>query len=195
MSQDFYNGELAVRIYDVDANGKPVVNNNGPDFKLQFSGTALDTATSSAFNIKGKLAITTQPVQTVAGATMANVVVEIRNNDNQVITTATDEITASINTDTHSGKSSSVSTVSSGSSETASGGIATFGSMVIPKNGVGFDLQFAGAALDSVVSSTFTMEGVLAVATQPTDTVAGATISSVVVEIHNAVGVKMACWP
>ena len=71
-----------------------------------------------------------------------------------------------------------------GGTAAASNGVATFNSLSIDRNGAGFVLQFAAANMAGTVdSSGFVIQGVLAVQHQPSTTIAGASMSDVVVGV------------
>ena len=137
---------------------------------------------SNAFVIQGKLLVVTQPSTTVAGATMTNVVVRVVDSNDAVIDSAVDAVTATMKTDGHAGATASAFT--GGTATAATGGAATFNGIAISRNGPGFVLTFTATNMAADVdSSAFVIQGKLLVFTQPSVTVAGATMTNVVVKV------------
>ncbi len=166
------------------------INNLGTGYTLSVTDGALTGATSTAFNIvvgaASKLVISTQPVNTVAGATMASVVVQITDIAGNVVTGNTSNVTMAILTNPGGGTLGGTVTVA------AVNGVATFSNLNINKTGVGYTLRATDGGLSSATSSAFNITpgaaSQLAFSTQPANTAAGATMASVVVQVQDANG-------
>ena len=135
-----------------------------------------------------KLAFGQQPSTTVAGAAITPAVtVQILDNKNKLVTTATHAVTLAISTNPGGGTLSGTLTVN------AVGGIATFSTLSIDKIGNGYTLQATATGLTSATSSAFNITpgaaAQLAFEQQPSNATAGATISpAVTVRILDALG-------
>lgn len=105
------------------------LNRSGKNFKLSGSATGLRSATSAAFSIPTELVFTTQPASTSIGATMANVVVTVRDSAGNTDTTYTGNITVAIYSSTAAGVLSGTKTVA------AVAGVATFSTLSINLEG------------------------------------------------------------
>ena len=110
-----------------------------------------------------KLAFTTQPVNTTAGATMANVVVQIQDANGNAVAQSGTAITLTLNG----------STLYSGTNpqNTDASGKATFNDLVIRQAGTGLTFGAAGGGLTGATSSSFNITAAaankLAFTTQP----------------------------
>ena len=163
----------------------------GTGYTLDADGASLTTVTSSTFNITvgtaSQLVFTTQPGNGTGGSALSTQpVVTIQDAGGNTVTTATDNITLSINANPGSGSLSGTATVA------AVSGVATFSGLSIDKVGTGYTLDADGASLTTVTSSTFNITvgtaSQLVFTTQPSNTSAGGTMSSVVVTIQDAGG-------
>ncbi|HSD32083.1 MAG TPA: hypothetical protein VLB49_09255 [Gemmatimonadales bacterium] len=162
---------------------------NGYTIRATSSGLASDT--SVAFNITpgpaSQLAFTTQPANTAAGATMANVVVTARDAQGNTATGFTGDVAMAIGTNPGSG------TLSGTLSVPAVSGVATFSNLRIDKVGTGYTLTASATGPTSATSTTFNITvgaaAKLAFGQQPTSTTGGAAISpAVTVRILDANG-------
>jgi hypothetical protein len=131
-----------------------------------------------------KLAFTTQPVSTTAGATMASVVVQIQDANGNAVSQSGTAITLTLNGSTLYGGTNP--------RNTAAGGAATFNDLVIRQAGSGLTLAAAGGGLTGTTSSSFNITAAgankLVFTTQPANTTAGATMATVVVQIQDIYG-------
>src|SRR5207249_4223630 len=155
----------------------------GTGYTLTASSTGLTGATSTAFNITvgaaTKLAFGTQPSNTAAGTSISPAVtVQVQDAGGNLVTTSTASITVAIGTNPGSGTLSGTTTV------TASGGVATFSNLSINKTGTGYTLSATSSGLTSATSGAFNITAgtatQLVFGQQPTNTVAGVSISPAV---------------
>ena len=150
-------------------------------------GTAAPKNNSSQTGIVGgMLAFSVQPSNTTAGTLISPAVqVEVQDASGTKVTTATNSITLAIGANPGGGALSGTTTVN------AVSGVATFSDLSIDKAGVGYDLVVSAAGLTGATSTAFNIVAgaalKLAFSVQPSDTVAGASISPAVeVEIQDA---------
>ena len=166
------------------------------------SASGLLGAVSVSFDITPlppELAFLSQPSDTEAGGTITPAVqVEIQNASGSRITDATNMVFISIQSDPNGGSSVLSGTEDIGSGffqKAAVAGVATFSDLSIDLEGSEFSLQAASAGFDPIISADFDVTAPppeLAFLTQPSDTVAGGTISPAVqVEIQNASGSRI----
>ena len=163
----------------------------GTGYTLSASSGVLTSATSNTFNITAgvpaKLAVTTQPTNTVSATAISpSVVVQIQDAAGN-LTTSTANVVMAIGTNPGSGTLSGTTTVA------AVAGSATFSTLNIDKAGTSYTLSATSGVLTSATSNTFNITAgaaaKLAVITQPTNTVAGVAISpAVTVQIQDAAG-------
>lgn len=164
----------------------------GTGYTLVASSTGLSSATSSTFNITpsaaNKLGYTVQPSQVQAGATITPAVnVAVQDQFGNTITTdnAT-SITIAIQANPGGG------TLSGTLTRTVSSGIATFNDLSINNTGVGYTLRATGGGYTLIDSQAFNVIPASAAklrivsGSQPTNTQAGASISTVQVEVLDA---------
>ncbi|MSQ23068.1 MAG: hypothetical protein EXR58_00725 [Chloroflexi bacterium] len=148
------------------------------------TGGLANAATSNIFAVAAPhLVFTSQPVDTTAGATMANVVVTIADLSNATLS---------------SDNSTQITLVVSGGGSFASGtnprtavsGVATFNNLVINSATYTFTTTTNNASMTNAVpSDAFTIfVPHLTFTTQPVGTTAGATMSGVVVTVQDLVG-------
>jgi hypothetical protein len=139
-----------------------------------------------------KLVFDTQPTSTAAGATISPAVtVRIEDANGNLITGDTRNVTIAIGTNPAGGTLNGTKTVA------AVGGIATFSTLSINNAGNGYTLVATASGLTSATSTSFNITGgttpgtptKLAFGTQPSNTLAGATITpAVTVRIEDANG-------
>jgi hypothetical protein len=138
---------------------------------------------------QAQLLFTQQPSDTVAGQSVSPAV------QVAIVDPATNIPIAFDNTDIVTvaiGNNPGGGTLSGTLSRTVSGGVATFNNLSIDKTGAPYTLVASGASLSAVTSSGFAVTPAgadhLLFLQQPTDTAAGQTISTVIVEIVDAFG-------
>ena len=164
----------------------------GTGYTLTASSSGLTGATSSAFNITAgavtKLVFGTQPSNTAAGSSITPAVtMQVQDAGGNLVTTSTASITVAIGTNPGSGTLSGTTTI------TASGGVATFSNLSINKTGNGYTLSATSTGLTSATSSAFNITAgaatQLVFSQQPTNTVAGSSISpAVTLQVEDANG-------
>ena len=168
------------------------INNAGTGYTLAASATGLTSATSNAFNVIGaatQLKFTVQPSNVAAGASItAAVAVSVEDALGNVVTTgaaATSQITIAIGTNPSSGTLSGTATVA------AVAGVATFSTLSINKAGTGYTITASATNLTGATSSAFNVTvgaaAKLVFTTQPSNRVAGGTITAVL-NIQDAQG-------
>ncbi len=167
----------------------------GVGYTLVASASGLSGATSSSFNITAgtpaKLAFTVQPSNTAAGGSISPAVnVEVQDDFSNKIANATSSVTIAIGTDPGGGTLSATPV-------NAASGVATFSDLSLDKVGVGYTLAVSASGLTGATSSPFNITAgaaaKLAFTAQPSDSVAGASISpTVVVEVQDSFSNKIA---
>lgn len=129
------------------------LNQTGIGYTLVATSGALTDATSTAFDISAvpdHLAFFVQPSDATAGASMTpSIEVEIQDNTNNRVTTATNSITLAIANNPGGGALSGTQTRS------AVAGVATFGDLSINKTGTGYTLAATSGSLTSAMSAGF----------------------------------------
>ena len=159
------------------------INKVGTGYTLTASASGLTTATSGAFNVTAgaaaKVVFTAQPTNTTAGAAVSPAVqVTVEDSQNNVVTTATNQITIAIGTNPSSGTLSGTAQVN------AVAGVATFSNLSINSAGTGYTLAASATALTGATSNAFNVlvgaAAKLAITTQPTNAAAGAAINPAV---------------
>ncbi len=151
---------------------------------------SLNTDTSAGFTVAvgaaNKLGYSVQPSSQVAGVAISPAVaVAVQDAGGNTVTSSSATVTVAIATNPGGG------TLSGTLSVAASSGVASFSSLSINKTGTGYTLNSTAASLTASLSSAFDITpGVaskLAVTTQPTTVVAGASISpAVTVTVQDA---------
>jgi alpha-tubulin suppressor-like RCC1 family protein len=164
----------------------------GTGYDLTATSTGLTGDTSDPFNITAapasQLVVTVEPSNTTAGVAIApSVQVEVRDAFDNLVSSATNAVTAAIGTNPGAG------TLSGTTTQSASGGTATFDDLSIDAAAAGYTLTFSATGLTGDVSTTFDISAAaaaqVAFTTQPTNTTAGASITPAVqVEIQDAFG-------
>jgi hypothetical protein len=166
------------------------LNKTGTGYTLVASATGLTSATSSAFNIlpgtAAKLAFLTQPSDTGAGVPITPAV-QVAIQDSLGNTTAsTANVTVALGTNPSGSTLSGITTVA------AINGVATFGNLSLNKQGTGYTLAVTSASVTGVTSSAFNITAGapyrVLITQQPTNTVAGATLSPVQVTVLDPSG-------
>jgi hypothetical protein len=130
------------------------INKVGTGYTLGASSGSLTTATSTGFDITpgaaAKLAFTVQPSNVVASATIAPAVqVSILDTFDNLVTSATDNVTVAIGNNPSSGTLSGTTTVA------AVNGVATFSNLSINLVGTGYTLAASSGSLTGATSSAF----------------------------------------
>ena len=165
------------------------INKVGTAYTLAATATGLTNGTSAGFNVINSVAthlvFSSQPGNTVAGATIGSFTVTALDASNNVAADFTAAIAVGILNNAGGG------TLSGTASVTAVAGVATFSTLGINKSGVGYTLAASAGALTSATSNGFTITpGVathLAFFAQPTNATAGVAIApSVVVNALDA---------
>jgi hypothetical protein len=163
--------------------GSLSINKTGTGYTLKATSGSLGAATSSTFNIApgtaSQLAFGQQPTNTPAGSTISPAVtVQILDANGNVVTTDnSDAVTIGLGANPGGGTLSGTLTV------TAQNGLASFSSLSISTPGTGYTLTATSGSLAGATSATFnvTQAGThLFFGQQPTDTVAGSSISPAV---------------
>jgi hypothetical protein len=176
--------------------GISINNTTGAGYTLLASSGSLQSGVSNAFDIfgaKNKLGFTTQPSNTVAGATMSTVRVAIQDANGATITSgngSTDNVSLAILANPGGG------TLTGGASVAAVAGIATFPALSINNAGNGYTFQATAATLPNptVTSNIFNVAPVgapakLAFQQQPSNAVSGSAIApSITVRVLDASG-------
>ena len=163
----------------------------GSGYTLQASSGALAPVISNGIDIYGvktKLAFTTQPSTTTAGATMPTVRVTIQDAANNRVATATDSVTIAIGTNPATGTLSGTLKVA------AVAGVATFSNLSINNAATGYTLSTTATGLTTAASTAFNVAAVgpaskLVFVSQPSNVVSGVAISpSFAVQVQDAGG-------
>jgi alpha-tubulin suppressor-like RCC1 family protein len=163
-------------------------------YTLTASATGLTSATSSAVTVApgaaAKLAASSPPATVVAGTAISPTLqVTVQDAFSNTVTSATTNVTVAIT----SGTGASGATLGGTATVAAANGIATFSTLTIDKAASGYTLSASATGLTSATTSAITVSpGVatkLAASVQPTNTVAGASISpSVQFVVQDALG-------
>jgi hypothetical protein len=129
------------------------INLAGSGYKLMASATSLTSVTSTVFNVTGvasQLVFTVEPSNVAPNATITPAVqVSIEDNQGNVITSATNNITLAIKNNPNFG------TLGGTLTQAAVSGVATFSDLSIDNGGNGYTLQATAAPLTSAISSSF----------------------------------------
>ena len=158
-------------------------------YTLVATGGGLTQATSTPFNVTvgpaAKLGFHIQPTNTVAGASITPIVVEIEDaGGNRVTSGGPVSVGIAILNNTGGG------TLSGTTPKNSSNGLATFSNLSIDKTGVGYTLRATSGSLTAAISSGFDITPAaadhLAFIVQPSSTLGGQTITpAVVVEVRD----------
>lgn len=130
------------------------INFAGNNYVLSAAATGLTGTTSSAFNITvgpgTQLAFSQQPTNTEDGNPITPAVtVNVEDAGGNLVTTSTATVTMAIGTNPSGG------TLSGTTSVAAAGGVATFSTLSINKDGTGYTLSATGTGLSTATSTTF----------------------------------------
>ena len=167
------------------------INAAASGYSLQASATSLTGASSTTFNITSaaaaKVVFTTEPPVSVVSEQTFAPAVSIEDAFGNVVTSATNQITVSIQNNPSSGILGGTTAVN------AAGGVSAFSNLTIDKAGAGYTLAAASTGLTGSVSSAFSVTAgaaaKLAYQQQPTNIAAGSSITPpVTVAIEDAVG-------
>lgn len=127
----------------------------GTGYTLTAVGNAVLAAVSAPFSVVpgtgSALAVTATPSDTVAGATLGAVRVEIRDLAGNRVPSATDSITLAV----QSGTGSAGAVLAGTTRRAAVGGVATFNDLSIAKSGDGYGLTASAAGLGSASAGYF----------------------------------------
>ncbi|HUQ06163.1 MAG TPA: Ig-like domain-containing protein [Kofleriaceae bacterium] len=160
----------------------------GTGYTLTAAASGLTGATSNAFNITPgaatQLVITVEPSNVTAGAAIApSVVVQARDALGNLDTSYTAQVTATKNTGPAPGSLTGTTAVS------AVGGVATFSNLRVDRTG-SYTLAFNASGVTGDTSASFVVSPGsathLVFSAQPTNTAAGATISTVTISALDA---------
>ena len=150
----------------------------GSGYTLTAASNALTGATSTTFTISSaaaaKLAFSIQPTSSVAGDPLSPAIqVEIRDANDNLVTTARDEVTIAF------GNNAGAGTLTGTKKVNAINGIASFTGLWINKAAAGYTLSAASGSLTNATSTAFTISPAapakLGFANQPPVSVAGNT--------------------
>ena len=168
------------------------INKSATGYVLTATDGNLVSANSSTFAISAAsadhLAFSVMPTNTVASHSLNPAVkVQVLDQFGNLVTTDTSNVTVAIGNNPGSGS------LSGTTSEAAVGGVATFGNLSIDAAGTGYALSAADGSLTGALSSSFNITALtpdhLVFTQQPTNTVAGQTISpAVTVDVVDVFG-------
>ena len=172
--------------------GNLSINKTGTGYTLTAADGALSGGVSTAFNVTAaaasKVAFTTQPVSTAAGASVTPAVqVSIEDANGNVVTGNNSNVTVALGTNPSGGALSGTLTVA------AVNGVATFSTLSINKLGTGYTLTAADGSLNGATSTSFNVvapaASKLVFTVQPAGTAVGASIAPAVqVSVEDANG-------
>ncbi|MGE0711503.1 MAG: IPT/TIG domain-containing protein [Planctomycetota bacterium] len=166
------------------------LNKTGTGYTLSASAAGLTGATSGTFNVTpgapATLVLQTQPSDAGAGAPITPAVtVAIYDANANTVTTATNQVSVTINANPGGATLSGTTTI------VPAGGVATFSDLNLDKVGTGYSLGFSAAGLTSATTTTFNITPgaptQLAVIAQPTSATAGTGLN-IGVELRDAGG-------
>lgn len=166
-----------------------------PDFASQVSRIlpaaaivlAIACTESTTPAVPAKLAFTVQPATATAGRPITPaVVVAIQDADGNTVTSAIDNVTVSIGTNSPSGTLAGTATVA------AVNGVATFSNLSIKEPATGYTLSATSASLAGATSTPFDVvvgpPAQLAFTVQPSTTIANTAIPAFAVTVQDAAG-------
>jgi hypothetical protein len=172
-------------------NGVAVLNSiflvKAGDYSVKATSSGLTQATSNTITVTpataSKVVITTQPTTTTAGNTLSAVVAKVEDQFGNVVTTDNSNVTIAL--------ASGSGTLNGTLTVAAVNGVATFSDLSLNQSGV-FTLGISDGGLTGATSSNLTINPAAAAqllfTTQPVTTVAGVTLSNVVVTVEDAFG-------
>ena len=154
-------------------------------YRLTVSSGSLTTAQSNLFNINpaaaAKLVYSVQPTTTIAGQTIASVVVHALDQFDNLDTSFGGSVGIAIT----SGANPGGGILSGTTPVTASMGVATFADLSINKSGVGYRLDATASGLTTITSNLFNINSAaaskLSFVIQPSTEIAGVALSPTVV--------------
>ncbi len=166
------------------------VNRPGVNYTLVAGGSGLFLDTSVGFNVSAgapaRLAFHTPPSNTMAGAVLAPVRVQIQDVEGNLHTGSTAEVTLTLGSNPGSATLAGTTTV------VAVNGVATFTDLSLDRTARGYMLQASTAALPSVMSPAFevTTEAPsrLVFRGMPATLAAGASLAAIEVELQDGQG-------
>lgn len=149
-------------------------------------GMTADLDVGGYLNAVTQMVITAQPANSIAGAALPDVIVELRNAAGTVANVS-NNVTIAINANPAAGTLTGVKTVA------AINGVVTFNNLSINKTGVGYSLVVTSGSLPAVTSNLFNITvgpaARVAFAQQPTTTGAGIIINpSITVRMEDQFG-------
>ena len=164
------------------------INKTGSGYKLQAASGSLAPAQSALFDITpgsaSKLFFSTVPAAFQAGVSFA-ITVTAQDGLGNTATDFTGQVTLALN-------ATGGAILSGNLIITAAGGVANFTNLAIDKVGNSFSFSATAGGLTGGTSGSFAVNPGpptdMVISTQPTNTVAGATISSVGVTVHDNMG-------
>jgi hypothetical protein len=155
------------------------------------NGYALTTQTFTITVVAGaakELAFTIEPGNTTAGVDIPSLSVSVEDQFGNVVTGNTSNVTVAISND---GSDPGGGTLSGTATVAAVNGVATFTTLSINDAGTGYTLKATDGVLTAATSTAFNVASTatkLIFSTEPTNTTAGVTMSSVVVTIEDGNG-------
>lgn len=165
-------------------------------YTLSANATGLTSAVSNPFDIiispPTQLVITDQPTDSIAGETISpSITVELRDVSNNLVSSATDNVTLSFGTDPSAGNATLGGTLT----VAAVGGVATFNDINIDKAFTGYTLLATSGALTQDISDPVTIspatKSQLVFSVDPSNTDYNTNINPTIeVEIQDAFGNK-----
>jgi hypothetical protein len=169
------------------------INKAGTGYTLSASASGLTGATSGTFDVTpgaaAKLAFTVQPSNVIASAAITPAVqVSILDAFDNLVTSATDNVTVAIGNNPSGGTLSGTATVA------ATGGVATFADLSINRAGTGYTLAASSGSVTGATSAAFGVAAgaasKLVITTQPSDTAQSGTAfpRQPVVQLQDAAG-------
>lgn len=141
-------------------------------------GTVSSTVTFTPY--ASQMVITAEPQDALAGQSLGSVQVQLRDLNNNAITTSGVSITAAIQ------NNPGTSTLSGTATQTTVSGVATFSNLSLNKTGTGYTLAFSSTGLSAVISQSFNISPAAISSTQsalvlnPTTQVADNTSTSTI---------------
>lgn len=161
----------------------------GTGYTLRTFTGSLTVATTNSIDISAgaatQVTVSTQPIDTVAGATISSVVVELQDANGNLNTTDTSNVTLAILSGPLGGNLSGTLTIA------AVAGVATFNDLSLDASGL-YTLRATSGVLTNADTSAFNITGGAAtqiiITAQPSNTIANATMASVVFTLQDAFG-------
>ncbi|MBD65170.1 MAG: hypothetical protein CME62_08185 [Halobacteriovoraceae bacterium] len=196
----------SVQSGDIDLDGIDInsfIDLNGGELKFSSQGqiedaeTQLGNINSSSILVDAfdplspaQLVVTTEPTNAYVNEVISPAItVELRDASNNLVTSATEDVTLNFATDPSGGSA----IISGTTTVTPINGVAIFNDIQIDTVNNGYEFEFTASGLSNATSSSFNITNPpaedLAIVAQPTNTVAGENISpAITVEILDALG-------